>query len=203
MGDCAIPIKMDTTPKFGERDDAAFTLRSRENGGGINDMVLTPWDNQGWRVHTVDGVSPTISAKESGSALTGSPCVLTPWDVQSKRVNAPHGISPTLQSGGGEGMTIQPIVLTTANTNANGSNVNQDGACYTLDGTNSNAVAFAQNTRDEVRLFGGDGQVVGALSAQPGMKQTSYVCVADDNAKAAVDEDLCGSLKVGGGVSHE
>jgi site-specific DNA-cytosine methylase len=33
------------------------------------------------------------------------------------------------------------------------------------------AVAFAQNTRDEVREM----PVVGALAAQPGMKQTSYV----------------------------
>ena len=37
------------------------------------------------------------------------------------------------------------------------------------------AVAFAQNTRDEVRLVNGDGQLVGALAAQPGMKQTTYV----------------------------
>ena len=36
-------------------------------------------------------------------------------------------------------------------------------------------VAFAQNTRDEVRLVGGDGGVVGALAAEAGMKQTSYV----------------------------
>jgi len=107
--------------------------------------------------------------------LDGAPDVLTPWDVQSKRVNTPNGTNPTLPSGTGEGMNIQPIVMTTANTSANGSNVNEDGACYTLDGANSNAVAFAQNTRDEVRLFGGDGQTVGALSAQPGMKQTSYV----------------------------
>lgn len=34
---------------------------------------------------------------------------------------------------------------------------------------------FAQNTRDEVRLQGGDGSVSGALSASPGMKQTTYV----------------------------
>ena len=137
------------------------------------------------------------------------------------------GQSPTLPSGTGEGMNIQPIVMTTANTSANGSNVNQDGVSYTLDGTNSNAVAFAQNTRDEVRLFGGDGDTVGALAAQPGMKQQSYVCMssgqanaeisedgeapsltclhespivamADDNGKAAVDEGMCGSLKVGG-----
>lgn len=82
------------------------------------------------------------------------PAVLIPWDVQSKRVNTPNGTSPTLPSGTGEGMNIQPIVMTTANTNANGSNVNQDGVCYTLDRTNSNAVAFAQNQRGEVRLEG-------------------------------------------------
>ncbi|TPM39601.1 DNA (cytosine-5-)-methyltransferase [Mesorhizobium sp. B2-3-4] len=37
------------------------------------------------------------------------------------------------------------------------------------------AVAFAQNSRDEVRLQDGDGQIVGALAAEPGMKQTTYV----------------------------
>jgi DNA (cytosine-5)-methyltransferase 1 len=36
-------------------------------------------------------------------------------------------------------------------------------------------IAFAQNSRDEVRMFGGDGQTVGALAAEPGMKQTTYV----------------------------
>ena len=41
------------------------------------------------------------------------------------------------------------------------------------------AVAFAQNTRDEVRLIGGDGDVTGALAADPGMKQTSYVAQKD------------------------
>jgi DNA (cytosine-5)-methyltransferase 1 len=36
-------------------------------------------------------------------------------------------------------------------------------------------VAFAQNVRDEVRLQNGDGQIVGALSAESGMHQTSYI----------------------------
>lgn len=94
-------------------------------------------------------------------------------------------------------------------------------------------LGFAQNTRDEVRIQG-DGTISGALSAQPGMKQTTYVCetahtgsnglgvyetslmttldtnnstavaadpvicMADDNAKGAIDEDMCGSIKVGG-----
>ena len=40
------------------------------------------------------------------------------------------------------------------------------------------AVAFAQNTRDEVRMIGGDGSITGALAAQPGMKQQSYLATA-------------------------
>ena len=36
-------------------------------------------------------------------------------------------------------------------------------------------VAFAQNTRDEVR-YQGDGTLSGALAANSGMKQTTYVC---------------------------
>lgn len=126
--------------------------------------------------------------------------------------------------------TEQPIAITTANTNANGSNVSEDGVSYTLDGANSNAVAFAQNTRNEVRLVGGDGGLVGTIAANPDFHkgqggslicmesaqsravvtedsaptlnashEQPIVCMADDNAKAAIDEDICGSLKVGGG----
>jgi site-specific DNA-cytosine methylase len=36
-------------------------------------------------------------------------------------------------------------------------------------------VAFAQNTRDEVRIINGDGAVAGALAAEPGMKQQTYI----------------------------
>ena len=50
-------------------------------------------------------------------------------------------------------------------------------------GDNQPAVAFAQNTRDEVRLVGGDGQIVGALAAQPGMKQTSYIAFTAAEAR--------------------
>ncbi|MET3134967.1 DNA (cytosine-5)-methyltransferase 1 [Oxalobacteraceae bacterium GrIS 1.11] len=57
------------------------------------------------------------------------------------------------------------------------------------------AVAFAQNTRDEVRLMNGDGQIVGALSAQPGMKQTCYVatCVTGEITHTLKAEGFDGS----------
>ena len=61
----------------------------------------------------------------------------------------------------------------------NGKGWNDDGSAYTVDtqATQGVAFAFAQNTRNELRIFGGDGQVVGALAAQPGMKQTSFVAM--------------------------
>lgn len=44
-------------------------------------------------------------------------------------------------------------------------------------GAGGGAVGFAQNTRDEVRVQG-DGTISGALAAQPGMKQQTYVAEA-------------------------
>lgn len=35
--------------------------------------------------------------------------------------------------------------------------------------------AFVQNQQDVLRYFGGDGQSVGALPAQPGLKQATFV----------------------------
>ena len=52
----------------------------------------------------------------------------------------------------------------------------KSGLAYTLEARSEvQAVAFAQNSRDEVLLQNGDGQIVGALAAEPGMKQTTYV----------------------------
>lgn len=53
----------------------------------------------------------------------------------------------------------------------NGFGINEEGAGYTLTGV----VSMAQNTRDEVRIVGGDGSIAGALPAEPGMKQQTYV----------------------------
>ena len=45
-------------------------------------------------------------------------------------------------------------------------------------------IGFAQNTRDEVRLQNGDGKLSGALAAQPGMKQTTYLAIRTNQTGA-------------------
>lgn len=74
-----------------------------------------------------------------------------------------------------------------------------ENGMFSLTATDRHAVAFAANQRGEVRLQGGDGGVFGAIpTAWSGKQAQGVVCLADDNAKAAADVDLCGSLKVGG-----
>lgn len=124
-----------------------------------------------------------------------------------------HGYAPTLQAAN-NGSTAVPAVAVpvqhpiaiqeravSENPDAgpDGKGWRDDGAAYTLEARQvTQAVAFAQNTRDEVRLFGGDGQTVGALSAEPGMKQTSYVAfTAKDHGGDAV-ENISPTLRAGG-----
>lgn len=97
-----------------------------------------------------------------------------------------------------------------ADTNAGpgGKGWRDDGVAYTLEARHHvQAIAFVQNTRDEVRLMGGDGQIVGALSAQPGMKQQCYIAeprsVAlrgrDGGATAELGDEVMGTLRASGG----
>lgn len=79
------------------------------------------------------------------------------------------------EDGTGRGTPL--VAIRTANTGANGHGLADDVA-HTIDGANGQAVAFQQNSRDEVRLMGGDGRYAGALSAEPGMKQQNYVAGA-------------------------
>ena len=97
-------------------------------------------------------------------------------------------VSPTLR-GGGSGTNMTPMVFQIAG-NVIGREEKNGGhqlgvvdpdehGAFTLNTADRHAVAFAQNTRDEVRLIGGNGDVTGALAADPGMKQTSYVAQED------------------------
>jgi DNA (cytosine-5)-methyltransferase 1 len=57
-----------------------------------------------------------------------------------------------------------------------GAGVNEE-ISFTLNTTDRHGVAqvFQQNTRNEVRYIGGNGQIAGALMAEPGMKQQNYI----------------------------
>lgn len=60
----------------------------------------------------------------------------------------------------------------------------------TLKTDHNPAVAFASNQRDEVREL----EVSGALAAQPGIKQQTYICRADGQANAMTSVNLAPTL---------
>lgn len=60
----------------------------------------------------------------------------------------------------------------------------------TLKNDHNPAVAFASNQRDEVREL----EVAGALAAQPGIKQQTYICRADGQANAMTSVDMAPTL---------
>jgi DNA (cytosine-5)-methyltransferase 1 len=102
------------------------------------------------------------------------------------------------EDGTGRGTPVVPVAICTAHTQSNGSGFSDDVA-HTLESGGAQAVAFAQNTRNEVRLYGGDGKTVGALAAQSGAKQQSYVAFSAKDYGADAD-DVAPTLR---GMGHD
>lgn len=63
-------------------------------------------------------------------------------------------------------------------------------------------VAFAQNTRDEVRLIGADGAIAGAVAAENGMKQQTYLAYPINTQMALRGADTSNSSREGVGVGE-
>ena len=82
-------------------------------------------------------------------------------------------------------MTITSATSLDVGSRTDGTNLEgQDELAYsiTTDGRHKNqTIAFQQNTRNEIRKMGGDGDIAGALSAQPGMKQQTYIAFGANN----------------------
>lgn len=107
-------------------------------------------------------------------------------------------VSQTLTARAGTGgnqvplVQVQPIVF---NPNAG---INEQGGGFavsedvtpTLKTDHNPAVAFASNQRDEVREL----EVAGALAAQPGIKQQTYICRADGQTNAMTSVDMAPTL---------
>lgn len=63
-------------------------------------------------------------------------------------------------------------------------------------------IAFQQNTRDEVRLMGGHGQIVGALAAEAGMKQQNYVAFHPTQDPISHDDGTTHAMGTGSGQGY-
>jgi DNA (cytosine-5)-methyltransferase 1 len=176
----------DLTPSREAGARAAGCLASRTSaGGGLGtDMEL----DGGLIAHSLraDG----FDASEDG---TGRGTPLVPVAFSCKDHGADAGdTSPTLRAmgrdgshanAGGQIAVDQPYTLAIrGRDDTHRLEYRQDGLANAIltpnggrAGIGVGAVAFQQNTRDELRYIGGDGQIAGALAAEAGMKQQNYL----------------------------
>lgn len=113
----------------------------------------------------------------------------------SLRANPSH--SGDKGDGGINTTLVVNAVINLANSGANQNNVKETDIADTMDTWGTQAVIFQQNTRDEVRLMSGDGQVAGALAAQPGMKQQNFVAFDANQNGMDVSENIAPTMRHG------
>jgi DNA (cytosine-5)-methyltransferase 1 len=122
-------------------------------------------------------IARTLSARHDSS-----PCADRGMDVvafyptnRQPEFGNYQNISPAVKVGSSGSSGNPPAVAFQSNAGSQGGDVFEELSptlrVQKTGGGGMPAVAFAQNTRDELREM----QVVGALAAEPGMKQTSYI----------------------------
>ena len=166
--------------------DVAATITTKSDDQRMPDkanaqLVLEPVAIQG----TLIGRGENAGPQGSGADVSGAMFTLKKTDVHA--VAQPVAFYDYLGSqNGGVEIGISPTLK------------KKDGVAI----TQPMAVAFAQNTRDEVRLVNGDGQIVGALAAEPGMKQTSYVAqpvaMRESGQGYWMQDEVAGTLRAEG-----
>lgn len=172
-----------------EAGQTAPTIPSRSTGGG---GLGTDFDRDGGlrAVATLDASYARLQGCSGQDANHGHSHLIAfqANATADQAAAAGHNVSPTMVN------TAPAVAIRTANTSSNGHGFT-DELSYTLDQTNGQAVAFAQNSRDEVRYQGGDGQVCGALAVEPGMKQTTYVAQPVDMSVRRLTPTECERLQ--------
>lgn len=185
-------LRGDTTPKFSE--DVGITLRVGGDGGTHDAIVLQS-----------DGSSSNGSQNGCGYNEDGSAYTLNGRDKQSiafaqnqrgevrlEGLDGSHvgalSSNPAQTKGQGQSLILTQFgeVAGTLLARAD-SSLNADGG--------QNVVCMHDGQSKGTVCDDGASTTLNASHEQP------IVCAADDNGKTAIEEDLCGSLKVGGGVA--
>lgn len=172
------------------------TLSTRENSGQSQESVFlcqTAQTGSNGKLVKQDDVMNTLDRTNSTAVAALD---FNPTDARLRYAH--DDVSQTLTARAGTGgnqvplVQVQPIVF---NPNAG---INEQGGGFavsedvtpTLKTDHNPAVAFASNQRDEVREL----EVAGALAAQPGIKQQTYICRADGQTNAMEGENLAPTL---------
>ena len=186
-----------------KKEDIAGTFTSRARSGGwtssvdlaasgymraVPEQAQDAYDIQRLGQYGNGKISSTVAARDYKGATD---LVIGAQVFQSKASTTnsmnPSLISPTLDKSKSDGVAVVLPIHDSATRysgkrggksdgKGNGLGIGKAGdPCPTITKGDRHAVAFTQNSRDEVRLQGGDGSIAGALGANEGMKQRTYI----------------------------
>lgn len=158
---------------------------------------LTPGETQSRRVYPTSGVYPTLSTREKSGQNQES--VFTQFgDDIAGTLTARYDSSPCVDRGANvvvderdvvAALDFKPVAFL-YNQGAKARSLRISEISPTLKTDHNPVVAFASNQRDEVREL----EVAGALAAQPGIKQQTYICRADGQTNAMTSVDMAPTL---------
>ncbi len=190
-----------------KREALASDARSGTKGAG-GAVAFAQNTRDEVRIQGDGTISGALSAQPGMKQQTYLAECLTLWDVQSKRIFAEESCEPTLQAGTHEAQNIQPVVMASAHYNAEIgeggvaptliAHIQKDAPVLAMGKTCSHP--SAQQTAASSSSTTSQSTAEGSCSTQDG-SGPDPICMADDTARAAVDENLSGSLKVGGGYA--
>lgn len=188
-------------------DDVAGTLTSRYDSSpcvdrGANVVVderdkvflcQTAQTGSNGKLVKQDDVMNTLDRTNSTAVAALD---FNPTDARLRYAN--DDVSQTLTARAGTGgnqvplVQVQPLVFNpnAGITEKGGGFALSEDVTSTLKTDHNPVVAFASNQRDEVREL----EVAGALAAQPGVKQQTYICRADGQANAMTSVDMAPTL---------
>lgn len=158
---------------------------------------LNPGETQSRRGYPTSGVYPTLSTREKSGQNQES--VFTQFgDDVAGTLTARYDSSPCVDRGANvvvddrdvvAALDFKPVAFL-YNQGAKARSLGISEISPTLKTDHNPVVAFASNQRDEVREL----EVAGALAAQPGIKQQTYICRADGQTNAMTSVDMAPTL---------
>lgn len=175
----------------------ALTEEAQERVGEADhdSGCLNPGETQSRRVYPASGVYPTLSTREKSgqsqesvflcqTAQTGSNGKLVKQDDVMNTLDRTNSTAVAALD-----FKVKPVAFM-YNQGAKARSLGISEISPTLKTDHNPVVAFASNQHDEVREL----EVAGALAAQPGIKQQTYICRADGQANAMTSVNLAPTL---------
>lgn len=172
------------------------TLSTREKSGQSQESVFlcqTAQTGSNGKLVKQDDVMNTLDRTNSTAVAALD---FNPTDARLRY--AQDDVSQTLTARAGTGGNQVPLVQVAPIAFNPSAGITEKGGGFalsedvtpTLKTDHNPAVAFASNQRDEVREL----EVSGALAAQPGIKQQTYICRADGQTNAMTSVDMAPTL---------